>query len=184
MLSSAIYQLREIFQAPEFEQFVEHFMQDTFKEQEPYSQLSNSCEELFPDESYHLGSSVFPTSGFHSQPPDHQQDSSCPPAKLQVDLQRTKTSRRLVWTKELHRHFLQAVKDLGQDGSFYSFIPWIELIKTPSETERDRRKDEHRRPDRKEHLESSTEVQTPQNKRIRGKETNYLYQNRRTVPNR
>jgi len=38
--------------------------------------------------------------------------------KTQVNLVRTKASKRLVWTKELHKHFLQVVNELGEENGF------------------------------------------------------------------
>jgi len=111
-------QLKEIFHAPEFVDFVDSYMCDVFfleTETFDYSPLFN-CEQESP-----LSSTC--DDGFQCS--TFKEDSSVlvwgSPKQKSFVLERTKKSRRLVWTKELHRLFLEVVKELGETGSFYPF---------------------------------------------------------------
>jgi len=133
--SSSSPQLKELFEdhSPELTLFVENYMCEVFF---PETQIGyDSFPYLHSLDSYEKdGATQFcsmsdihinDTTDLQSNPVFYQEHHDFYPLpkteskqKPSFDLTRTKKTRRLVWTQELHRLFLEVVKELGEDGSF------------------------------------------------------------------
>jgi len=131
-------QLMEIFQAPEFERFVESYMPEVFSVSTNNEWNNPGATVLYYDPcdvTYNIleNNLQYESSQEIFQEVPHHCCGGCnawtnAPSIRKVNLTRTNKTKRLVWTKELHRYFLQVVNELGEDGSFSFFFFEINMM--------------------------------------------------------
>jgi len=124
MEESTLSVLQEIFLAPAFADFVDQYMRDVFVETVLSEPRPISPTELL--EPLKVGQLELPlpeappaaTININKKSPDFH-------------LTRTKRKNKLVWTKELHRMFLEAVEELGDRG----IVQLLRVVQSQTKTE-------------------------------------------------